>query len=287
VWIVLLAAAACGLSTVMLVPTLTSIPRPRWQMPTLLAVARSVVVTALAPGMVSVAFRAPPEWALGLTLVGGAFALARFAHRYTPLRRIRRLTRALNDESQRTQAIAAMGPELDRGRPNDHDPGLAAWAQAALIAAAHLVDADEPDAARSVLERVNGIAFQGIQVANHTLLWAHIETLANRPTKARSALDSLPATLEMPLFAAHRDSLEALVLACEGDGLGAIARIEAWKYDDTWYGKLRLTARIVAHASRGESSLRERAEHELERRFGARAVSAARALGDAIAGARV
>jgi len=281
-WIVLLAAGAMAIAGLMLVPTLTGIPRERWAAHTLRPIVVQIVVGSLAAGMTSVAFRAPPTWALGFAAFGGTLAILRFGHRYTPMRRIKRLTRALSIDSERARAIAEIGPELDRGRPTmPGDPRLAAWAHAALVAAAYLIDADEPEAARGVLERTSGIVFNGISLANRALIWAHVEVFANATAKARSALDSVPRTLETPLLAAHRDGLEALVLACEGDGLGALSRVEAWKYADSWYGKLRLTARAVAHASRGETALRERTEHEIERRFGARAAETARALANA------
>ena len=276
----LLAAGASGVALIALLPTLTGIARERWSATALRPVFTEAAISALAPGVVALAFRAPPEWALPITLGGGAFAIARLGMRYTPMRTIKRLTRALTHDAERAGAIAAIGPALDRGRPAGNDPALGAWAHAVLVAAAYLVDADEAVAARGVLERASGVTFVGISIVNQTLIWAHIELLCRDPVKARSALDSIGKPIALPLLAAHADGLEALVLACEGEGLAALSRIESWKHADNWYAKLRLTARAVAHASRGETQLRERTEHELERRFGARALSVARSLAD-------
>lgn len=284
--VVLLAGGVAGVATIALLPQLTAIPRERWTLPSLRPVFTRSAIAALLPGMLAVAFRAPPEWALGIALAGGASAIVRIGLRYAPIRAVKRLTAALNDEARRPAAMAAIGPALDRARPPAQDSAaISAWAQAGLIGTAYLIDADEPEAARAVLERMSGLTFKGPSFANHALLWAHVEIFAGHAVAARSALASVVPPITLPLLAAHHEVLEALALACEGHASTALARMDGWKYDANWHGKLRLTVRIVAHASLGDLTARERCEAELGRRFGQRALGAARRLADAHADA--
>jgi hypothetical protein len=284
VWIVLLAAGVAGGLTLALLPQLTSIPRERWATAALRPVFSQSAIAAVLPGMLALAFRAPDVVALAAALGGGAFAITRLAIRYAPIRAVKRLTAQLGDDAKRSSAMAAIGPALDRARPAASDvAALGTWAQAGLIGAAYLVDADEPEAARGVLERMSGLSFRGPSLANHALIWAHVEIFANDLVAARSALDSVKKPVALPLLDAHCEALEALALACEGHAATALARVDGWKHSETWYGKLRLTVRIVAHAMRGDRVARERNEAELTRRFGTRAVRAARQLADAYA----
>lgn len=280
-WVVLLAAGASGIATLALLPQVTAIARERWAGAALRPIFLQSAISALFPGLVAIAFRAPPEWALGCALAGGGVALARLTIRYTPIRTVKRLTSALTNELDRPRALAEIGPALDRARPNAGNAvALGTWAQAGLIGAAYLVDADEPEAARGVLTRMSGLTFRGPSLANHALIWAHVELFANDLVRARSALGAIPKPVTMPLLEAHCDVLEALALACEGHGDVALRRLDAWRHSENWYSKLRLTARVVAHASRGEDVARERVEAELGRRFGPRALQAARKLAD-------
>lgn len=280
-WIVLLAAGVAGGLTIALLPQVTAIARERWAWAALRPIFVQSTVSALLPGMLAVAFRAPPEWALGIALVGGAVALVRLTIRYTPIRTVKRLTAALTNEQERPRAMAEIGPALDRARPPSQDvAALGTWAQAGLIGAAYLVDADEPEAARGVLTRMSGLTFRGPSLANQALIWAHVELFANDLVAARSALASVVKPIAMPLLDAHAQVLDALALACEGHGDLALARVDAWRHSEQWYSKLRLTVRIVAHATRGDSVGRARVEAELTRRFGPRALAAARKLAD-------
>lgn len=280
--IALLAAGVSGVATIAVLPQLTAIPRERWTAQSLRPVFLQSAFAALGPGMLAVAFRAPPEYTLGFALAGGSIAILRIALRYAPIRAVKRLTAALTDDARRPSAMAAIGPALDRARPPSHDvAALGAWAQAGLIGAAYLIDADEPEAARGVLERMSNLTFKGSSLSNHALLWAHVEIFANQLLAARSALESAKATpIAMPLLQAHDDVLEALALACEGHASMALARMDGWKHSDNWYSKLRLTVRLVAQASLGELEARARTEAELGRRFGPRALAAARKLAD-------
>jgi hypothetical protein len=278
-WIVLLAAGVTGVATLALLPQITAIPRERWAFAALRPVFLQAAMGALAPGLVAIAFRAPPEWALGAALAGGAIVMARLTWRYTPIRSVKRLTAALHDDARRPAAMAAIGPALDRARPsNDDAAALGSWAQAGLIGAAYLIDADEPEAARGILDRLRSLTFRGASQANHALLWAHVELYAHDMVAARSALASVQRPIALPLLDAHCEVLEALALACEGNDGVALSRVDGWKHSDSWYGKLRLTVRIVAHASRGDDAARARNEAELARRFGQRALKKAQSL---------
>jgi hypothetical protein len=279
--VVLLAAGAAGVATLALLPQITAIPRERWARAALGPVFLQSALGALVPGVLAIALRAPVAWALGFAIAGGALAIARMAMRYAPIRAVKRLTGALAIESERPRAMAAIGPALDRARPSSGDAqALGSWAQAALIGAAYLIDADEPEAARDVLERMKALTFRGVSQANHALLWAHVEIFALDMTAARSALASVQKPIAMPLLAAHDEVLEALALACEGQPEAALAKVDGWKHAEHWYGKLRLTVRVVAYALQGEEPARARTEAELTRRFGRRATAAAKKLVD-------
>lgn len=281
--VVLLASAATGVATLALLPQLTAIPRERWSRAALRPMLLATVVPAISAGALAVVFRAPPPWALGICSLGGALAITRVALRYAPIRAVKRLTPLLTVDATRADAIAALGPTLDRVRPvSGSAPAvLSAWAQAALIAAAYLLEADEAGAARPILERLRGLTFRGPSEANHLLLWAHVELCTGDLAAAHSALAAIPRPIAMPLLAAHDEALAALALACERRSTEALERLDAWKRPGDSYAKVRLQTRLVAHLVEGDEAASGRTEAELRRRFGPRAVATARAMAEA------
>ncbi len=279
--VVLIASAAAGVATIAILPQITAIPRERWATSALGPIFSQSALSALTPGALSVVFRAPPPWALAIAAGGGALAITRLVIRYAPIRAVKRLTPSLARDAERPRAMAAMAPTLDRARPpSSNAAALGVWAQAGLIGAAYLIDADEPEAARPVLERMSGLTFKGASFANHALLWAHVEIFANDMPAARSALESIQRPISLSLLEAHAEVLDALALACEGHAPAALARLDAWRFSADWYGKLRLITRVVANGVLGEDGARMRAEAELGRRFGPRALASARRLAD-------
>ena len=279
--IVLLAGGVAGLATIALLPQITAIPRERWSLVAMRPLFVQSAMGALLPGFLASSLRAPPPAVLSFALIGATFPIARLVVRYAPIRAVKRLTAALNDDARRPTAMAAIGPALDRAKPSMQDTeALGSWAQAGLIGAAYLIDADEPIAARAILERMRGLTFRGASQANHALLWAHVEIFAHDLVAARSALGSIQPPVTLTLLQAHRDVLEALALACEGHHVLALARVDGWKHAENWYSKLRLTVKLVAHSGDGDDAAVSRDEAEMSRRFGPRALKAARALAD-------
>lgn len=277
--ILVLGAAASGVMVVALLPTITALPRERWAARATARVFSVGFVTALVPGLVALLVTYDPTLALVGTTLGGVLAVMQLTARYGPLREVKRLTASLAAGAPRAEVIARLGPTLDRSRPPASDAAqFNTWAHAVLIAAAHLADADEHEAARDVLSRTHGLAFKGPSAANLSLLWAQVELSACDLAAARSALASVREPISQPLLASYRDALDVVLRAATGDARGALAAVNGWRHAEGWHGKLRLTARVVASAVLGDDAGCKSAEHELSRRFGPRALSTARRL---------
>lgn len=277
--VVALGAAASGVLVVALVPTITALPRERWAARATSRVFANAALTSLLPGLVALLVTFDARHGLVGAALGGVLAVMQLTARYAPLREVKRLTHSLAVGTPRADVIARLGPSLDRSRPPASDGAqLSTWAHAVLIAAAHLADADEHEAARDVLARTHGLTFKGPSAANLSLLWAQVELGACNLSAARSALASVQGVPAQPLLASYRDALDAVLRAATGDARGALAAMEGWAHADGWHRKLRLTARIVAASVLGDDPACKSAEHELTRRFGARALATARRL---------